>query len=133
MLIGIRNLTFLLPTANRDTLLILLQFLRQVSQHSKDTVDQQGVLKAGNKMNTHNLATIFGPNILRPSTSNKRINEQLSNNENTVKVVQFMIENCDEIYTVPKETLNSLYKLMQETEADVVDRILSSLYTSSIK
>uniref|UniRef100_A0A915L8D8 Rho-GAP domain-containing protein n=1 Tax=Romanomermis culicivorax TaxID=13658 RepID=A0A915L8D8_ROMCU len=86
-----KEFNILLPIANRDTLLILLQFLHQVSQHSKDTIDQQGVLKAGNKMNTHNLATIFGPNILQLSTSNKQVNEQLSNNKNTIKVVQFMI------------------------------------------
>ncbi len=39
----LRYLVALLPTANSDTLLVLLKFLQDVVQHSYDTIDDQGV------------------------------------------------------------------------------------------
>lgn len=47
-----------LPTPNRLTSVYLLVHLRRVSEHQEQ-----------NKMGQNNLATVFGPNILRPSSS----------------------------------------------------------------
>ena len=52
----------LLPTVHRDTLYFLLAFLRSVAAHA-GSIDS--CVKGGNKMTSHNLATLFGPNILR--------------------------------------------------------------------
>lgn len=114
----LRYLICLLPMANCDTLLILLQFLRQVAVHSYDTINDQGIsvrirtfcsrqnfsvtihLKvSGNKMNSHNLATIFGPTVLRPGGSKRQL-QQWNDNEAVIKVVELMIEHCDELFCV---------------------------------
>ncbi|KAJ7387341.1 hypothetical protein OS493_004332 [Desmophyllum pertusum] len=47
-----------LPTPNRLTCIYLLDHLRRLSEHQEQ-----------NKMGQNNLATVFGPNILRPSSS----------------------------------------------------------------
>jgi len=47
-----------LPTPNRLTSIYLLNHLRRLSEHQEQ-----------NKMGQNNLATVFGPNVLRPSSS----------------------------------------------------------------
>lgn len=47
-----------LPTPNRLTSIYLLDHLRRLSDHQEQ-----------NKMGQNNLATVFGPNVLRPSSS----------------------------------------------------------------
>jgi hypothetical protein len=51
----IKNLLKQLPAQNRELLKYLTAFLRRVQDHS-----------AQNKMAIHNLATVFGPNLLVP-------------------------------------------------------------------
>jgi hypothetical protein len=54
----------LLPKVNRDTLEVLLTFLKWAS--SFHTVDEE----SGSKMDIHNLATVIAPNILYSSPKN---------------------------------------------------------------
>ncbi len=51
----VKNLLGNLPTINRELLKYLISFLQRVQAHS-----------ANNKMEIHNLATVFGPNLLAP-------------------------------------------------------------------
>lgn len=48
-------------------------------------------------MDTYNLATVFGPTVLRPSHS-KQLN--LADTELVVLVIKFMIDNQDQIFYV---------------------------------
>lgn len=50
-----------LPAVNRAVIDFLLAHLARVNRH-----------EAQNKMSLHNLATVFGPTLLRPGTSNSR-------------------------------------------------------------
>ncbi|KAK0160341.1 hypothetical protein PV328_007763 [Microctonus aethiopoides] len=50
-----------LPVVNKAVIVFLLAHLRRVNKH-----------EGQNKMSLHNLATIFGPTLLRPGTSNAR-------------------------------------------------------------
>lgn len=63
----LRFLIALLPVVNRDTLYLLLNFLHTVTLHSNDRLDEYGKVLQGNKMDSHNLARLFGPNILHQS------------------------------------------------------------------
>lgn len=50
-----------LPAVNKAVIEFLLSHLRRVNKH-----------EGQNKMSLHNLATIFGPTLLRPGTNNAR-------------------------------------------------------------
>lgn len=56
------NLLLSLPEANLLTFLFLLDHLKRVAE--KETV---------NKMSLHNLATVFGPTLLRPSEKESKL------------------------------------------------------------
>ena len=58
------NLVRLLPAANRDTLEVTLACLNKVAENSMDSLDDDGNLISGNKMDAKNLATLMAPNIL---------------------------------------------------------------------
>ena len=53
----------LLPKSHRDTLEILFSFLNWAASFSQ--VDEE----SGSKMDTHNLATVIAPNILKEKTN----------------------------------------------------------------
>ena len=62
----------------------------------------------GNKMDTHNLATLFGPNILRKTKGGQErdahaiqeASEQVEESREVISVVQTMAENKDVIFQV---------------------------------
>jgi hypothetical protein len=75
-----------MPPEHRNTLQLLLKFLRDVSSHSDE-----------NKMSTPNLAAVFGPTILRahqPSAADA------SNNENIVAITCTMIKYWEACYGI---------------------------------
>ncbi|KAG1693192.1 Rho GTPase-activating protein 6 [Nymphon striatum] len=80
----------LLPITNRDTLWALLNFLSDVASCAEDSRDESGELITGNKMDSHNLATLFGPNILRSHKSGP-------DKEYKVESVMRAEERCDVI------------------------------------
>lgn len=101
----LRLLVCLLPVANSDTLLFLLKFLKEVARHAYDTIGDQGVVLRGNRMTTLNLATIFGPTILRPGAAK---GPTLVESDLAISCVQQLIENADDIvkvwiFPLPKE------------------------------
>ncbi|XP_051176050.1 uncharacterized protein LOC127291164 isoform X2 [Leptopilina boulardi] len=55
---ALQHLIQLLPTPNRETLWLLLNFLNRVAQHSENQKNETGECILGNKMDVVNLATI---------------------------------------------------------------------------
>lgn len=58
-IVALRRVYENLPSQNKAVIDFLLAHLRRVNKH-----------EAQNKMSLHNLATVFGPTLLRPGTSN---------------------------------------------------------------
>lgn len=56
---ALQHLIQLLPTANRETLWALLNFLTEVASNSEDVRDEIGDWIPGNKMDLTNLATVI--------------------------------------------------------------------------
>lgn len=81
----LRELVNSLPPPNKETLKKLLEFLHKVEQYSEK-----------NKMDAFNLATMFGPNILRCADNSPQI--MLRDSLAVSIVTQTMIQNCLEIF-----------------------------------
>jgi hypothetical protein len=84
--VAVQALLERMPIEHRNTLQLLLHFLRDVAGHADE-----------NKMSTPNLAAVFGPTILRahqPSAADA------SNNENIVAITCTMIKYWDACYGV---------------------------------
>lgn len=81
----------LLPKSHRDTLEILFSFLVWASSFSQ--VDEE----SGSKMDTHNLATVITPNILKDKTA---VVGQDENSFLAIEVVNTLIEFNDEMSEV---------------------------------
>ncbi|VDI17995.1 Rho GTPase-activating protein 6 [Mytilus galloprovincialis] len=128
---AMQYLVALLPTSSRDTLQSLLNFLAKVVQHSTDTLEADGETLPGNKMDAHNLATLFGPNILRKTKgSEKEFNvesvERLEESKEVIEVVKDMIENYDKMFEVPAILRDEVLRLLLETDPDTADHLLKS-------
>ncbi|XP_076467624.1 uncharacterized protein LOC143298629 [Babylonia areolata] len=130
---AVRLLLTLLPPANRDTLWSLLRFLATVHRHSEDTVDSSGREIAGNKMDSHNLATLFGPNILhRARAVNEKqfmaeCAEQAEQSSEVIGVIKDMIDNHFELFQISAEQRDDVLKLMMEADHENLDRVLRRL------
>ena len=81
----------LLPKSHRDTLEILFSFLVWASSFSQ--VDEE----SGSKMDTHNLATVITPNILKDKTA---VVGQDENSFLAIEVINTLIEFNDEMSEV---------------------------------
>ncbi|KAJ3092218.1 hypothetical protein HK102_009703 [Quaeritorhiza haematococci] len=79
---ALRLLIMLLPPPHLVLLECLLDLFHCVVQHS-----------GANQMNSHNLARIFSPNLLRPKTATK---QPLDEYERCAHVVEFLIDNWDQ-------------------------------------
>ncbi|XP_013421086.1 rho GTPase-activating protein 6 isoform X2 [Lingula anatina] len=126
---AMRCLVSLLPRPNRDTLLRLVKFLSKVAQHSTDAVDESGQLLPGNKMDSLNLAILFGPNILHNAKSGLsefqvERTERAEERDEVNQVVKDMIENHQDIFEVPAEMLDEVMKLLTDMDPEGVDYLL---------
>ena len=81
----------LLPKSHRDTLEILFSFLVWASSFSQ--VDEE----SGSKMDTHNLATVITPNILKDKSA---VVGQDENSFLAIEVINTLIEFNDEMSEV---------------------------------
>ncbi|CAG5122100.1 unnamed protein product, partial [Candidula unifasciata] len=132
-LTAISLLISMLPVANRDTLWALLRFLAVVSQHARDLIDDKGGLASGNKMDSHNLATLFGPNILhhtRITTDKELISESVERVEQSkevIEVVKDMIDNHHELFEISEGLRDDVLRLLVKSSQETVDKILRSL------
>ena len=88
----------LLPKSHRDTLEILFSFLVWASSFSQ--VDEE----SGSKMDTHNLATVITPNILKDKSA---VVGQDENSFLAIEVVNTLIEFNDEMSEVRRCSLTA--------------------------
>ncbi|KAH9492629.1 Rho GTPase-activating protein 6, partial [Bulinus truncatus] len=130
---ALRLLISMLPVANRDTLWALLRFLATVSQHASDATDEKGEIIAGNKMDSHNLATLFGPNILHrtKATNDKELMsesaERVEQSKEIIEVVKDLIDNHHELFEISGSLRDDVLRLLVESNQEVVDTILKFL------
>ncbi|KAG9346314.1 hypothetical protein JZ751_006625 [Albula glossodonta] len=126
---ALQLLLSLLPPCNSDTLQRLLEFLSTVAARAHSTLNEDGQEITGNKMTSLNLATIFGPNLLRKQkSSDKEFSVQRSARaeESTaiIAVVQRMIASHEALFMVPADLQNEVLMSLLETDPDVVDYLL---------
>ncbi|XP_067372862.1 rho GTPase-activating protein 6-like isoform X2 [Channa argus] len=126
---AIQLLIFLLPPCNSDTLQRLLSLLSTVAKHAKDGLDSDGQEITGNKMTSLNLATIFGPNLLRKQkNSDKEFSVQslvrAEESSAIIGIVQRMISTYATLFMVPSDLQNEVLMSLLETDPDVVDYLL---------
>nr|XP_046261104.1 rho GTPase-activating protein 6-like isoform X2 [Scatophagus argus] len=126
---ALQLLIFLLPPCNSDTLQRLLSLLSTVAAHAEDIVDNAGQEITGNKMTSLNLATIFGPNLLRKQKNTDKefaVQSFARAEESTtiISVVQKMINTYDALFMVPADLQNEVLMSLVETDPDIVDYLL---------
>lgn len=114
----LRLLVALLPAVNRDTLWYLLTFLSCVAKHSDDQLDDAGHTVPGNKMGSSNLATVFGPNVLRRGKTDKHqldsIDEMAQNN-NVIAVVKDLIDFHSAVFRLTKQLYGEVLDALSES------------------
>ncbi|XP_068219556.1 uncharacterized protein RhoGAP102A isoform X2 [Palaemon carinicauda] len=127
---ALQHLIQLMPTANRDTLHSLLNFLTAVAEHSTDQHTQTGETLHGNKMDSSNLATLFAPNILhmvKPGTETMSTTEMAVHAEeriDVINVVRTMIDHSKELFDVTSELLDEMYQHIMDTHPEALDVLL---------
>ena len=93
----------LLPKSHRDSLEILFSFLVWVSSFSQ--VDEE----SGSKMDTHNLATVISPNILKDQDTKKVVSDE---SFLAIEAVNTLIEYNDQMCEVcTPATLQPFFRL----------------------
>eukprot|EP00794_Sanderia_malayensis_P007407 gene7407-8227_t len=131
-LMALQLLIGLLPVCNRDTLFALLSCLAKVASFSQDTVDGEGNTISGNKMDSRNLATLIGPNILHKVKANSSAQSfsqedslRLAEENNTmIEVVKEMIENHEQLFKVSATLHDEVLRSIVDSEPEVVDYVL---------
>jgi hypothetical protein len=73
-------------------------------------------------MDARNLATIFAPSILRPDHA--KLQTSLNDNDMQVTVVETMINNVEELFSISKDLQCKIYNKLRETDPDGLDKIL---------
>ncbi|XP_064636778.1 rho GTPase-activating protein 6-like isoform X2 [Lineus longissimus] len=127
---ALQLLVGLLPVPNRDTLWSLLKFLHKVAEHSTDTTDEQGHVLSGNKMDAHNLATLFGPNILHKVKGGAGQEFQVESldraeeRKEIIEIVRDMIMFNTKLYEVPSDLHDDVLKALVENNPDGLDFLL---------
>ncbi|XP_067125142.1 rho GTPase-activating protein 6-like isoform X1 [Centruroides vittatus] len=136
----IRYLIYLLPVQNRDTLWTLLHFLSIVAQNAADTCSTNGVRQLGNRMDSSNLATLFGPNILHTSQKKGKDYEYVVERAykaeeccDVINVVQKLIDNYRRLFTVKADDLDSTYRRLLLEDPDALQNILNKLYIHKLE
>ncbi|KAK3100288.1 hypothetical protein FSP39_017710 [Pinctada imbricata] len=127
----------LLPVPNRDTLWSLLHFLSIVDEHSKDSIDVNGEVLPGNKMDSNNLATLFGPNILHKVKSTEKefqveSKERAEERKEVIEVIKDMIDNFELIFQVQPEVHDDVLKSLQESDPEAVDDLLKAISSNDM-
>ncbi|XP_052795621.1 uncharacterized protein LOC128228372 [Mya arenaria] len=127
-----RMLVSLLPVPSRDTLWALLQFLNNVEKHSTDAVDERGETLPGNKMDSHNLATLFGPNILHKAKQTEKefaveSIERAEERKDVIAVIKTMIDHHQTVFQIPASLHDDVLRLLLETDPETTEQILKRI------
>ncbi|KRX85249.1 Rho GTPase-activating protein 6 [Trichinella sp. T6] len=120
---NLRYLIALLPPKNSAILEYILEFLSSVAENAEPVIDEANdASSAGNKMNAKNIATVFGPSLLRPDMTKQK--PSLAHNEAVIAVVEALILHHRQLFTVTKETQDEVFRLLLETDPDSLDTLL---------
>ncbi|OUC48017.1 RhoGAP domain protein [Trichinella nativa] len=120
---NLRYLIALLPPKNSAILEYMLEFLSSVAENAEPVIDEANdASSAGNKMNAKNIATVFGPSLLRPDMTKQK--PSLAHNEAVIAVVEALILHHRQLFTVTKETQDEVFRLLLETDPDSLDTLL---------
>uniref|UniRef100_A0A8C5RY04 Rho GTPase-activating protein 29 n=1 Tax=Laticauda laticaudata TaxID=8630 RepID=A0A8C5RY04_LATLA len=93
IILKIKDLLKLLPTANRNTLQFLLAHLCRVSEHSDE-----------NKMSACNLGIIFGPTLIRPRETDATLSlSSLVDYPYQARMVELLITHYEKIFDTAQE------------------------------
>ncbi|XP_011503034.1 PREDICTED: uncharacterized protein LOC105366327 [Ceratosolen solmsi marchali] len=126
---ALQHLIQLLPTPNRETLYVLLNFLSEVVANSEDRKGDDGQRLSGNKMDTTNLATVFAPNILhcvKPGQARSEVSaERAEERIDVINVVRALLEHVGTLFIVPAALLDELYLHMMDSHPAELDLSLS--------
>ncbi|XP_016840166.2 uncharacterized protein LOC100122001 isoform X2 [Nasonia vitripennis] len=126
---ALQHLIQLLPTPNRETLYVLLNFLSEVAANCEDRKTDDGETLAGNKMDTTNLATVFAPNILhcvKPGQARSEVSaERAEERIDVINVVRALLEHVATLFIVPAALLDELYLHMMDSHPAELDLALS--------
>lgn len=116
-----RHLICLLPVPNRDTLQVLLNLLDQVRANATvattETHEATSTAFTGNKMDSFNLAMVFGPNLLKKHSGNGQLSSRGVSNgkladytsdkynliddiDSVISVTKYLIENQSHVFYV---------------------------------
>lgn len=134
-----RFLVSLLPVYNRDTLWALSNFLGKVVENSVDRKNADGEMIIGNRMDAQNLATLFGPNILRIPQSGKGSEFLVENNArmeercDVILVVRNLIENHKKMFEVTVEDLDAVYRRLQIEDPEALDAVMKWRFHSQLE
>ncbi|KAL8582231.1 hypothetical protein ACOMHN_036988 [Nucella lapillus] len=152
---AMRLMLTLLPVANRDTLWALLCFLLTVHHHSEDRTDDSGQEMPGNKMDSQNLATLFGPNVLHclRAVNEKQLlaecaeqaeqssevigvlkdlidnHTELFESSEVIGVLKDLIDNHTELFEISASQHDEVLKLMMEADRENLEIALRRLST----
>jgi hypothetical protein len=127
----LRLLVCLLPVANRDTLQVLLRLLHQVRSHSI----------GGNKMDSFNLAMVFGPNLLKKHKMSAASNSDFSVDkynliddiDAVISITKYLIEHQDAIFYIDEDTHNELIQTIDSvSQPEDVNSILTRKIAANI-
>ncbi|KAM4661060.1 rho GTPase-activating protein 36 isoform 2-T3 [Amazona ochrocephala] len=123
---ALQLLLFLLPPAHSDTLLRLLRFLAEVARHAPGSRRPDGREIPGNKMTVSNLATIFGPNILRKERPGEKDAAAVSYEDSAaiILVLQRLIEHHQTLFMVSPEAQRHILRRLFQTDPDVTQYLL---------
>lgn len=95
----LQMLTLILPKSHRDTLEVLLVFLKWVASFAHSLDD------TGSKMDLPNLATVIGPSILFSAGRDAAFESSFG----VIRVVTELLENQDEIFVIPEDFLSLVH------------------------
>lgn len=90
----------LLPRAHRDTMEVILVFLKWVASFSN--VDEE----TGSKMDLNNLATVVAPSILKGGKGKDGVRDESFPG---IRAVTQLLEEQDQFFTVPEDFMQILY------------------------
>lgn len=148
----IRLLICLLPVPNRDTLQMLLNLLDKVRANSciqlSSDSNSNKTEYTGNKMDSFNLAMVFGPNLLKKSVGNGQISARglssgklndyssdkynlIDDIDSVISVTKYLIENQNDLFQIESSIHNELIETINNINPVEVNSILTRKQISS--
>ncbi|CAG0886768.1 unnamed protein product [Cyprideis torosa] len=128
----LRGLIQLLPPCNQDTLECLLRFLNKVSRNADDIRTRAGDFIVGNKMDSHNLATLFAPNVFHPPDLGAT-EEATAERLDAINTLRSMIDQDQELFKISPDLLHGIYLRLLEKSPGSLELIFRGKIASHLE